>query len=319
MKSIGIIGLGTVFEYQLQALEKMQDIYRVTDVYDQNEQTMHKLSSDTTCLKNAHAIVRHKSLDSFLKSNCDSVLISVPLQLHYDIALQCLNAGKNVLLEKPAVTEYFLLEHLYQVANYNHRILQIAYHASFGCDIEWYLKQKKDNPAWEMAEKISEIRMGFFDPYIKNGILDSQKIHLGGSYIDSGVNELSVLDRLVDLSECHVISHKTERIQNCVSASETILKCGEINVILETGWNRELNQKNCFLKCADGQGEIVLDHSNQRVIVVRNGQEKIMYSNQSLPRLVQQYIAVFRAFEKALDCQIDNRESSRRIHRLLFS
>ena len=57
----------------------------------------------------------------------DAVSIVVPTQLHHEIAKQCLQAGKHVLLEKPMTTTLAEAKELIKLANENNCILQIGH------------------------------------------------------------------------------------------------------------------------------------------------------------------------------------------------
>jgi len=66
------------------------------------------------------------SLESLLPE-VDAVSIVVPTQLHYEIAKQCLLAGKHVLLEKPMTTTLEQAQELIQLAEEHACILQIGH------------------------------------------------------------------------------------------------------------------------------------------------------------------------------------------------
>lgn len=62
-----------------------------------------------------------------LLPDVDAVSIVVPTQLHYEIAKQCLRAGKHVLLEKPMTTTLDEAKELIELAKKNNCILQIGH------------------------------------------------------------------------------------------------------------------------------------------------------------------------------------------------
>jgi len=66
------------------------------------------------------------SLDSLLP-DIDAISIVVPTQLHYDIAKQCLLAGKHVLLEKPMTTTLEQATELIAIAAEHQCVLQIGH------------------------------------------------------------------------------------------------------------------------------------------------------------------------------------------------
>jgi len=64
---------------------------------------------------------------SDLLPDVDAVSIVVPTQLHHEIAKQCLQAGKHVLLEKPMTTTLDEANELISLAKDNNCILQIGH------------------------------------------------------------------------------------------------------------------------------------------------------------------------------------------------
>jgi len=70
-----------------------------------------------------------RALDSLpaLLPEIDALSIVVPTQLHYDIAKQCLIAGKHVLLEKPMTTTLEQARELIALADEHQCILQIGH------------------------------------------------------------------------------------------------------------------------------------------------------------------------------------------------
>jgi len=64
---------------------------------------------------------------SALLPDVDAVSIVVPTQLHHEIAKQCLQAGKHVLLEKPMTTTLDEANELISLAKDNNCILQIGH------------------------------------------------------------------------------------------------------------------------------------------------------------------------------------------------
>ena len=62
-----------------------------------------------------------------LKSDVPNVAICTPNDLHYEMALECLKAGKRVLIEKPPVLNMEQFEELVGVGNL-YVVLQLRYH-----------------------------------------------------------------------------------------------------------------------------------------------------------------------------------------------
>ena len=61
--------------------------------------------------------------DMLEKSDIQAVIIATPTSTHKDIAIDCLNAGKDVLIEKPMARTYLEAKQIVDAAKKNKRKL----------------------------------------------------------------------------------------------------------------------------------------------------------------------------------------------------
>jgi predicted dehydrogenase len=321
MLRLGVIGLGTIFPKQVQAMKNFPDDIALAAVYDIQPEKLQNAATIISDLGVASQIQFCKNLESFLKTNVDAVLIAVPPHAHEELAKACLLAEKDVLLEKPAVLSIEKLKELYHLADTQKKILHVAYHSSFAVDLTWYNEHRNQLMEIYSLGATKKICCAFFDPYMKNGEVIPSKHFLAGSYIDSGVNELSVCERLTELSDFVCTFHREEREQNeaaCTFASRTEYQSNNQQIILETGWDRGLNQKTTLLEFEHEDIKILLDHSNQQVILIKDDIEKVLYKEDSMERLLRHYTGVFKDFLSAEIQREDNRTKSLIIHEKLL-
>lgn len=307
MVKLGVIGLGTIFPMQQEALNRLTDEYTIVAVCDKDREKWKNCKNTTGDIRFFKSSAELQAIKEI-----EDVLIATPPHTHYMLALECMNAGKNVLLEKPAVFSVNELEKLYECASKQGVLLHIAYHSSFAIDIEWYLEHQYG--------KITSICCGFYDPYIEENKIISGKELLGGSFMDSGVNALSVFARLVDMQQMRLTTHEVQQLNGVVYSSKTKYESPEVEIVMYTGWDQGKNEKTTLLEFEESEDKIMLDHSNQRVVLYRkDGEREELYREDSVVRLVTHYMGVFRDFKKALTSGISNKEVSLEIHRLLFS
>ncbi len=130
MKNIGIIGCGywgakharVVAEYPGACLHSVSDFeterYKaITDKYERVTGT-----NDYRNLLNNPEI--------------EGIIIAAPASTHYKLALEVLNAGKHVLVEKPLTIFPQEAQHLIDVANQNHLVLMVGHTFEFNPAVE---------------------------------------------------------------------------------------------------------------------------------------------------------------------------------------
>ena len=95
--TFGILGGGTSAKMHAKALMKIPDTADLTGFYDQNEKSAEEF-------RKAFPAKAYPSYDALLSDPAiESVIICTPSGLHMTHAKQAMNAGKNVIVEKPAV------------------------------------------------------------------------------------------------------------------------------------------------------------------------------------------------------------------------
>ena len=86
-----------------------------------------------------------KDLDDVFKDSAiESVVIATPIKTHFEIALQALKLGKNVLLEKPGGENPEELDILIEEAKKRNLVLQIGYEFTFSEKLKEIQKEIED-------------------------------------------------------------------------------------------------------------------------------------------------------------------------------
>ena len=117
---MGIIGCGNMGGTHLRRYEKQA--HRVTltaavDIDEKRRRTVAELLPGTKIVADYHEIF----------DDIDAALIALPHHLHHRVALDCLAAGKHVLLEKPMANSEQECLDIIAAAEKNDRTLMIAY------------------------------------------------------------------------------------------------------------------------------------------------------------------------------------------------
>ena len=310
MIKLGVIGLGTIFAVQIKALLELSEEYVLTALCDKDPQKRAGY--------NIGIPVYGSSAELYGNEDVDAVLIATPPATHYALAHEGLRAGKHILLEKPAVLSMDELEELNRTADANGVLLHIAYHASFAKDLEWFLRNRE-----KLAGGcLKAIECGFYDPYMQDGAILAGKRPLGGCFIDSGVNALSVCARLVPLCGFE-LENKNEVYDDEAAPlayhADHRFSDGNCTITIHTGWDLGLNQKTTLLQFEGTEERILLDHSSQSVVRIGEGKRETVFTYSETERLLTHYLGVFRNFETAYKEKETNRAMTGEIHRLLLS
>jgi len=103
MINVGIIGFGYMGHFHLEKIKHFINVKTVS-VFDTNEEKLKDAKENglETC----------QTLDEFLKTDIDLVVIATPNQWHEKYAVAAIKAGKNVMCEKPATMSVHELENI---------------------------------------------------------------------------------------------------------------------------------------------------------------------------------------------------------------
>lgn len=312
---IGIVGLGNVAEHQIRALRELRAKFLLAAVCDYNP-VRAKIAPRVPFFKDVESLIEH--------GNIDTLLISVPNREHFHVASQVLIAGYDVLIEKPATETVEQFEILCALADGKQVILQTAFHAAFAPDLLWFLEYYESMKS-ELGP-ITALLCEFYDPYIIEGDLAAAALGLGGSWIDSGINALSVISRLLekyavaDLRLTSLPQFKCRELQG--SGSIIFPVNGNLSGMghIDTNWTLNVNSKSTLLFFGMSGCRIVLNHSTQQVeLFDRRGRGQIIFdASDRMPRLTAHYLGVFDDFHEHVIRRRDNRKLSLSLLKKLY-
>jgi len=312
---VGIIGLGHVFGWQRSALDALTDL-ELTAVCDRDPA---KCPDDT-------AVEFVPDLDRLVaRPDLDLLVVSVPPSAHFDVARTCLESGKHVLLEKPATETLRELESLYEIADRHDRRLVVGFHAAFGRELLWLLRmpQAEGDRRWG---PLTGFDCDLRDPYCDGLRLAERARGLGGSWMDAGINGLSVIACLVaglSVESASFVHGETlpavdvrSKVRFDFTGPRTSAGAGVVGV----DWRLGMDRKRTTLDYASSGYSVLLDHSAQQVVEHDpSGESRILADlSDRHPRLTEHYIGVFENLVEHLENKSDNRAEALKLHALLF-
>lgn len=317
--NIGIIGLGHIGNYHLKAIKNFSELNLVA-ACDYNIDYKNILPDNVRFYTDSEKF--------FNDSNIDTVIIGTPNKSHFNLGIDAFNSGKNVIMEKPAVSsmkEFNELDYIFQNSSNQH--IYYAFHAVKALDVIWFKNYLNENI--DTFGNITSFISHFYDPYFKNGKVIEEAKGLENSWVDSAVNALSVLEELIGIKSFKLeqfyptkIKEDIPVIQSMGQFSFPINKTPQAGMgIINTNWTLGLNHKKTILYFAQNGYVVELDHSNQKVLLTEtSGDKKVLKDfSDTGERLYNHYLGVFSDYLKCVKNNKFNNISSRLIHQILFS
>ena len=129
---IGVIGVGNMGQHHTRVLSLLKDV-ELVGVADVNVERGLDIASK----------YRVRFFENYLEMlpNVEAVCIAAPTRLHYQVGMECLNAGVHVLIEKPIAASIAEAESLVNAAADTNCILQVGHIERF-------------NPAFQELSKV---------------------------------------------------------------------------------------------------------------------------------------------------------------------
>jgi predicted dehydrogenase len=318
--NVGILGLGHIGKYHIEALNNIPELSLVAAC---------DLDPALACLVPAGVHFYRHPEELLNQTGVETVIIATPNHTHYDLADLALDHGKNIILEKPATSSMEELQALEKRRAQSTQHIYYAFHAAKAFDVSWFTQYYNSSAVLERLGPVTGFACHFYDPYIEAGNLKAEARSLGNSWIDSGVNALSVLAEWFDLSEFVPLSatftpfsDTLRRVQACVQYQFPVgtAKVGGLGTI-NTNWALGLNRKETWLSFGLSGHLVKVDHSRQHILETGPKGQVIRLQDFSThgPRLLNHYLGVFRDYVISVRRNLFNTTQSLAIHQLLLT
>ncbi len=196
---VGVIGVGYLGRFHAQKYAAMEDV-ELVGVVDIDEQQAQKVAKecDTT---------PYASYGQLLDS-VEAVSIVVPTIYHHQVAMECLAAGKDVMLEKPMTPTLHEADELIAKADDNNLILQVGHLERFNPAV-MAMQPLLKNPLFIEAHRLSVFKNRGTDVDV---ILDLMihDIDIILSIMDSPIKDIHtvgapVITRLTDIANARIV------------------------------------------------------------------------------------------------------------------
>jgi len=239
---IGVIGLGGVAQLvHLPNLAKLPNA-ELTAVSEINKSRLQTIA-DKFNVKERYS----NYIEMLEKSDIEAVIVATPTSTHKEIALECLAAGKDILIEKPLARSYQEAKQIVDAAKKFKKKLMVGMNLRF----------RPDTMLLRSFINSNEIGEPF---YIKGGWIRKQSSTEkwftkkeksgGGVIIDLGIHILDLALWLLDYPEISSVStqnffHNTKSVED---TSISCVKCKNSAVInMEVSWSLPVEKDHFFL------------------------------------------------------------------------
>ena len=221
----------------------------------------------------ARGLKTYASLDELLADpKTDLVTIATPNDIHKDLSIRCLRAGKNVVCEKPVTLCPEDLEAIMAVAKETGKLFTIHHNRRWDKDYQQIKKIIADNMLGKPYYIESRVASAGRGMYGWRGF----RINGGGLLLDWGIH---LLDQLLDLFDCpvtsvdaHILSLYTPeaddnarillRYENGVSIT---CEVASNNFIPRPRWHMNCEHGTVVIDSIDGPGTMKLADTTDEV------------------------------------------------------
>jgi len=215
---VGVIGTGAMGQHHVRIYSESPDV-ELVGIADIDPVRINKQAVQYK----TKAFTDYREL---LNQNIDAVSIAVPTMMHREVALAAIEAGVNVLIEKPIADAMESATEIIESANSSGLKLMIGHIERFNPAV-MRLKEIIDSGALGKVVSISTHRVGPYNPRIRDV----------GVIMDIGVHDIDVISYLHGMKVSEVYAVAGADIHSFEDHAAFILRFDhEHSGIVETNW-----------------------------------------------------------------------------------
>jgi predicted dehydrogenase len=258
---VGVAGYGRIARHYFEAARATQ-AFAIVALFDIHEDAFKAV---------APGLAAYTDFDRFLADpSVEAVIVATPTATHFDVASQAIGAGKPLLLEKPAALSRSDFDALRQSAADRHVPVVCLFHYACASEVTAaasILRGANRHVAWHST---------FYDPY--NTSLDGEAFSLVDSWVDSGINQLSVFfnvwpDAKLALNHAALTPPAPPRAGTVAASAEFSFVAGDTRgmAVFETNWSAGMSRKSTRVHLSNPSMAVEMDHSAEAVAVSKDG------------------------------------------------
>lgn len=262
MIKLGIIGLGHMGNYHASVASNLPNAQLIA-IADPNEKNWDKVKLP--------GVIKTADCTSWL-DQVDAVIIAAPTGAHYQLAKQCLTAGKHVLIEKPLTKTSAEAQELFTIAAQHNVALHVGHVERFNGAIQ-ELKKFVASPLL-----IECHRMGPFVPRVAGDsvVLDLMihDIDLILGIVNQAPIKITAHGSKVDSTSCDIATAQLTFPNGCIAS---VISSRASQIKKRT---MAVHQKDAFINLDFGPQDITIHR--QAHSSVQLGNDQLKYRQESL-------------------------------------
>ena len=304
-----LIGIGMAGVVHARALEDFPDLTLIAGI-DTSSRTLAFRGGEVPIYSSVFEMMSESKLPP------DIVVVATPTSTHADVCGEVNEyfRAASIIVEKPAADN---LEDARRIVCGigGKQPVTVAYHMAFSPVVEWGLGEASKR-ADQLGSPVAIESWGA-DPYQSD--LTSAQERLGNSWIDSGINALSVIERFVkpvERTSLRQIGNSSESVFEGAFSCEAGDKV--LSATIMTSWYSTASSRWTRIRYSSG-AELVMDHNAVAGYIRQNGEACATFgSDGTMPRREAHYRALYKSLLANQD-RIFSTEASVRLHELLLA
>lgn len=262
--NVGVIGVGAMGYNHVRIYSELENA-NLLAISDMVRGTLDKVSKEFNT-------VGYVDFDNILQlEDLEAVNIVVPTVFHHDVVMSAIEAGKNVLVEKPIATKLSEAQEMIKAAKDSGVLLATGHVERFNPAVRVAKRLLEENEIGEVVTAHAK-RLGPYPPRIRDV----------GVATDLAIHDIDIFNYLFDSKANMVYANMSSNLKNCEfeDHAEIITKYeNEVLTILETNWLTPYKKRQLNITGVDGI--ISVDYGSQEVTLYKenNHVEKVKVEN----------------------------------------
>lgn len=271
MLNVGLIGLGKMGKYHLNLYSDIHEV-NLVGICDANKEVVDELSERA----GIKGYTDYREMFPYV----DAVTIAAPTRFHYEIAKECLLAGKHILVEKPITTDFSQARELFDIAISKHLVLHIGHVERFNGAVQ-EIRKITDRPRFIESKRVAQ-----FNPNFKADSI----------VLDLMIHDIDIILNLVN-SPVKVIQASGVPIRTELADFASVNLIFENSAVANLFVSRTSQIKERYMTVYEDDALYKLDFTTQDINIYRQGQTQQTISDKELRyknEFVQERLFVYK-------------------------